>query len=128
MVDVIVKITGLAVLAVAVMNLAHGALVAARLGAHVTRRYRHLRLDLWLPRWVHTRDAQSWLATWRGILRSGDPTMAAIRLDGRLVIARHVQLMLSSQAWVMVVATMVPRLSELWWRPGGWRPARAPGR
>jgi len=111
MVDVIVKITGLVVLAVAVMNLAHGALVAARLIAHVTRRYPHLRLDLWFPCWGYTRDAQSWLATWRGILRSGDPTMAAIRTDGRLVIARHVQLMLSSQAWAMVVATMVPRLS-----------------
>ena len=111
MVDVIVKITGLVVLAVAVMNLAHGALVTARLVAHVMRRYPHLRLDLWFPRWIYTRDVQSWLATWRGILRSGDPTMAAIRTDGRLVLARHVQLMLSSQAWVMVVATMVPRLS-----------------
>jgi hypothetical protein len=37
--------------------------------------------------------------------------MAAIRSDGRLVIARHTQLMLSSHAWVMVVATMVPQLS-----------------
>jgi hypothetical protein len=111
MVDVIVKITGLMVLAIGVLNLAHGALVTARLVAHVTRRYPHLRLDLWLPRWVDARDAQAWLATWRGILRSGDPTMAAIRTDGRIVIARHVQLMLSSQAWVMVAATMVPRLS-----------------
>jgi hypothetical protein len=111
MVDVMVKITGLVVLAVAVMNLAHGALVAARLVAYVTRRYPHLRLDLWFPCWIYRRDAQSWLATWRGIFRSGDPTMAAIRTDGRLVIARHVQLMLSSQAWVWVVATMVPRLS-----------------
>jgi len=111
MVDVIVKITGLVVLAVAVLNLAQGALVAARLVAHVTRRYPHLRLDLWFPRWEEVRDAHVWLATWRGILRSGDPTMAAIRTDGRVVIARHVQLMLSSQAWVMVVATMVPRLS-----------------
>jgi hypothetical protein len=111
MVDVIVKITGLAVLAVAVLNLAHGALVTARLVAYVTRRYPHLRLDLWCPRWTHTRDAREWLATWHGILCSGDPIMAAIRTDGRVVIARHVQLMLSSQAWVMVVATMVPRLS-----------------
>ena len=111
MVDAIVKITGVAVLAVAALNLAQGALVTARLVAHVTRRYPHLRLDLWFPRWVHTRDAQSWLATWRGILRSGDPTMAAIRTDGRLVIARHVHLMLWSQAWAIVVATMVPRLT-----------------
>jgi len=57
------------------------------------------------------RAARAWLATWRGILRSGDPMMAAIRVDGRCVIARHVQLMLSSHAWVIVVATMVPRLS-----------------
>ena len=111
MVDVIVTITGLAVLAVAVLNLAQGALVAARLIAHVTRRYPHLRLDLWFPRWENARDARAWLATWRGILRSGDPMMAAIRVDGRSVIARHVQLMLSSHAWVIVVATMVPRLS-----------------
>ena len=111
MVDVMIKITGLAVLTVALLNLAHGALVTARLVAHVTRRYPHLRLDLWFPRWVDGRDAHAWLATWRGILRSGDPTMAAIRTDGRLVIARHTQLMLSSHAWVMVVATMVPRLS-----------------
>ena len=111
MVDVIVRITGLAVLAVAVMNLAHGALVATRLIAYVTRRYPHLRLDLWIPRWSNARDARAWLATWRGILRSGDPMMAAIRLDGRSVIARHVQLLASSQAWMFVVATMVPRLS-----------------
>lgn len=111
MVDVIVKITGLAVLGVATLNLAQGALVTARLVAHVTRRYSHLRLDLWCPCWVRTRDARAWLATWRGILRSSDPIMAAIRTDGRLVIARHVQLMLWSQAWAIVVATMVPRLS-----------------
>ena len=111
MVDVIVKITGLVVLAVALVNLAQGALVIARLVAHVTRRYPHLRLDLWFPRWSEAHDVHAWLATWRGILRSGDPTMAAIRSDGRLLIARHTQLMLSSQVWAMVVATMVPRLS-----------------
>ncbi len=111
MVDVIVQLTGLAVLAVAVMNLAQGALVAARLIAHVTRRYPHLRLDLWFPRWEDARDARAWLSTWRAILRSGDPMMAAIRVDGRRVMMRHVQLMLSSEAWVMAVATMVPRLS-----------------
>ena len=111
MVDVIVKVTGWAVLAVAVLNLAQGALVTARLIAYVTRRYPHLRLDLWFPRWQDVRAARAWLATWRGILRSGDPMMAAIRVDGRSVIARHVQLMLSSHAWVIVVATMVPRLS-----------------
>jgi hypothetical protein len=111
MVDVIVKLTGLAVLVVAALNLAQGALVAARLIAHVTRRYPHLHLGLWFPRWEDARDARAWLATWRGILRSGDPVMAAIRTDGRTLLFRHVQLMASSQAWVMVVATMVPRLS-----------------
>ena len=111
MVDVIVKITGLAVLMVAALNLAQLVLVAGRLVAHVTRRYPHLRLDLWFPRWEDARDARAWLATWRGILRSGDPMMAAIRVDGRRVLGRHLQLMLSSEAWVMVVATMVPRLS-----------------
>jgi hypothetical protein len=111
MVDVIVKLTGLAVLAVAAMNLAQGALVAARLIAHVTRRYPHLHVDLWTPRWESARDARAWLHTWRAVLRSGDPMMAAIRMDGRRVLLRHVQLMVSSQAWVMAVATMVPRLS-----------------
>jgi hypothetical protein len=111
MIDAIMAVTGWAVLAVAVMNLAQGALVAARLVAHVTRRYPHLRLDLWFPRWEQARDVHAWLATWRGILRSGDPVMAEIRTDGRILLARHVHLMISSQAWVMVVATMVPRLS-----------------
>src|SRR5207244_7211809 len=97
------------------------ALVIARLVAHVTRRYPHLRLDLWFPRWSETHDVRAWLATWRGILRSGDPTMAAIRTDGRLLIARHTQLMLSSQAWAMVVATMVPRLASLRCSAGGGR-------
>ena len=110
MVDVIIEITGLAVMGVAMLNLAQGALVTARLVGNVTRRYPHLRLDLWLPCWGDEHDARAWLATWRGILRSGDPIMAAIRTDGRLVIARHVQLMLWSQAWAIVVATMVPRL------------------
>ena len=111
MIDVIMAVTGWAVLAVAVMNLAQGALVAARLIAYVTRRYPHLRLELWFPRWQQGRDIRMWLATWRGILRSGDPVMAAIRTDGRTLLARHVHLMISSHAWVMVVATMVPRLS-----------------
>src|SRR2546430_16156239 len=110
MVDVIVKITGLVVLAVAVLNLAQGALVAARLVAHVTRRYPHLRLDLWFPRWEEVRDAHVWLATWRGILRSCDSTMAALPTDGRVVITRHLQLLRSSQALVVGAATMCPRL------------------
>jgi hypothetical protein len=31
-------------------------------------------------------------------------------VDGRTVFGRHMQLMLSSEAWAMVAATMVPRL------------------
>jgi hypothetical protein len=110
MVDAIVRLTGLAVVLIAALNIAHGVAVAARFVAHVTRRYPHLRLDLWLPLWASRRDAHAWLATWRGILRSGDPVMATIRVDGRRVFGRHLQLMLSSEAWAMVVATMVPRL------------------
>jgi hypothetical protein len=110
MVDVIVRMTGLAVIVIAAINIVHGFAVIARFVAHVTRRYPHLRFDLWLPLWSSRRDALAWLSTWRGILRSGDPVMAAIRVDGRTVMGRHLQLMLSSEAWAMVVATMVPRL------------------
>jgi len=110
MVDAIVRLTGIAVIVIATINVAHGIAVLARLVAHVTRRYPHLRLDLWLPVWSTRREAHAWLATWKGILRSGDPVMAAIRVDGRTVFGRHMQLMLSSEAWAMVAATMVPRL------------------
>ena len=70
MVDVIVKITGLVVVAVALVNLAQGALVIARLVAHVTRRYPHLRLDLWFPRQVASHVRTSCVSDHRGNQRS----------------------------------------------------------
>jgi len=111
MVEWIIRITALAVAAVAVANMARGAWILLRLGLHLHARHRHLGRQLWLPLWRSPRDAREWFATWRAILTSGDPMIAAVRHDGRVVVTRHLQLLVMSDAWAMAVAVLLPRLA-----------------
>ena len=111
MVEWIIRITALAVAAVALGNMGRGAWVLARLAYHVRAQHRHLGRDLWLPLWRTPRDAREWFATWRAILTSRDPMIAAVRHDGRVVATRQVQLLLMSDAWAMAIAVLVPRLA-----------------
>ena len=111
MVEWIIRITALAVAAVALANMAWGVWILVRLGCHVHALHRHLGRQLWLPLWRTPRDAREWFSTWRAILTSGDPMIAAVRHDGCVVATRQIQLLLMSDAWAMAVAVLVPRLA-----------------
>ena len=108
MVDAIIRVTALMVALVAIANLGHSVLLAVRLARRVRQRYPDLWLQLWLPAWRSPREALIWLETWRGILGSGDPLVAAIRLDGRTVMVRHAQLFAWAETWAMLVVLMAP--------------------
>lgn len=111
MVDWIVRLTAMAVTAVVLADVARGVWLMAKLTRYLRVKYPRLGYTLWLPRFESRRDAAAWLATWRAIARSGDPVIAAIRLDGHAIVLRYFQLALTSNGWAMVVSTIVPRLS-----------------
>lgn len=110
MIEWIIRITVVLVLAVAAANVLHGAWIASRLARYAARRYAHLGLWLWLPIFRTRRDVVEWVATWRAIVRGGDPAVAAIRRDGREVAGRYLQLGLLSNAWGMAVWAVLPGL------------------
>ena len=111
MIETIIRITVVAVLAVGVMNLAHGAWIAFRLERYTRMRYPELERSLWFPIFQSRRDVSVWLATWRSILGSGDPMLALLRVEGRTVAARHLQLLAGSQGWALALAFLVPTLA-----------------
>lgn len=110
MIDWIIRITVVLVLAVAATNVLHGAWIAIRVGRYAARRYAHLGAWLWLPTFRTRRDVVEWVTTWRAIVRGGDPAVAAIRRDGRVVTGRYLQLVLVANTWGMAVWTVLPRL------------------
>jgi hypothetical protein len=106
MVDVIIRVTVLAVLAVATVNILHAALLSVRLARHL-RAGRYGDLGLWFPIFHSMSDAAAWVARWRSIVTSGQPAMVAIRHDARVIVGRYVYLMLMSNAWGMAVTAIV---------------------
>ena len=110
MVDVIIRVTVFAVLAVAAVNILHGILVTVRFACHVRRSSRG-GLSLWLPTFQSAADVAAWLARWRSIVTSGEPAMVAIRRDSRLIVGRYFHLMLMSNAWGMAVTAIAPALA-----------------
>lgn len=110
MIEWIIRITVVLVLAVAAANVLHGAWIAVRLGRYAARRYRHLGVWLWLPTFRTRRAAIEWVATWRAIVWGGDPAVAAIRRDGRVVAGRYLQLAVLANTWSMAVWAVLPRL------------------
>jgi hypothetical protein len=111
MIETIIRVTVVAVLAVGVMNLAHGAWIAFRLERYTRTRYPDLARGLWFPIFQSHRDVAVWLATWRSILGSGDPMLALLRVEGRTVVARHLQLLAGSQGWALALGFLVPTLA-----------------
>lgn len=108
MVDAIIRMTTLLVALVAVANLGHAALVAARLVRRVRERQPERWLELLLPAWRSPREAVAWLETWRAILGAPDPIVATVRMDGRAVLVRHAQLFAWSETWAMLVVIIAP--------------------
>jgi hypothetical protein len=111
MVDAIIRITMLLVAVVAIVNLGHGVLVAARLARRVAQRHPERGLELWLPAWRSPRELLGWFATWRALLGSADPLIAALRVDGRVVVLRHAQLFAWAETWAMLVVLIAPYAS-----------------
>ena len=108
MVDAIIRITTLVVMIVALVNLGHGVVLAARLARRVRQRHPERWAELLLPAWRTPREAFGWLATWRALFTSADPLIAALRMDGRAVILRHAQLFAWSESWAMLVVLIAP--------------------
>jgi hypothetical protein len=108
MVDAIIRITTLLVAVVAIVNLAQVVLIGARLARRVRQQQPDRWLQLWLPAWRSPREAFAWLTSWRAILTSGDPLIAAIRSDGRTLMVRHAQLFAWAETWAMLVVLMAP--------------------
>jgi hypothetical protein len=109
MVDVIVRFTVLAVLALAALNALHGSAVLIRIVRHVARQKPHFGLALWLPAFTSVDDIRAWLAQWRAIL--ADPALVTLRTDARTIVGRHLCLALLSQTWAVAVTAIAPHLA-----------------
>jgi hypothetical protein len=110
MVEWLIRLTVLVVLALALGTLGQALYLCVRLGRHVRAKHRDLGLWLWLPAFAGARDARAWLATWRAILGSGDPAIALVRAEARLLAGRYAHLACTSNAWAMAVWAVLPRL------------------
>lgn len=108
MVDAIIRITALLVVLVALVNLGHAALLVVRLARRLRQRHPHRWHELCVPVWRSPREALAWLAAWRGLLGSGDPLVAALRIEGRAVLVRHAQLFAWAETWAMLVVMVAP--------------------
>jgi hypothetical protein len=111
MVDAIIRLTTVLITLIALVNVAHGVLVLARLARRVRQRHPERWVAMCLPAWQSSREASSWLASWRTLLRSPDPLVAALRIDGRTVLVRHAQLFAWSETWAMLVILIAPYAS-----------------
>jgi hypothetical protein len=110
MVDTIIRLTVLAVLALAAANALHALIVFARFARHISRCTPHGGLSFWLPAFASARDARIWLGHWRALFGSHDAALAAIRLDARLVVSRHLHLTLLSNTWAIALSAIAPSL------------------
>ena len=111
MVDTVIRLTVLAVLALAAANALHAAMVFVRFARHVSRCAPHGGLSFWLPAFGSMRDARIWLGHWRALFGSHDPALVALRLDARLVLMRHLHLTLLSNTWAIALSAIAPRLT-----------------
>jgi hypothetical protein len=110
MVDTIIRLTVLAVLALAFANAVHAVVVFVRLARHLAACSPHGGLAFWLPAFGSMRDARVWVLRWRGVLQSGDSALVAIRTDGRTVLGRHLHLTLISNTWAVALTAVAPNL------------------
>ncbi|HEY7518933.1 MAG TPA: hypothetical protein VIE36_11635 [Methylomirabilota bacterium] len=108
MVNAIIQITTVLVVVVAIVNMGYAVLLGARLVRRVQERHPERWLELCLPAWRSPREALNWLATWRAILGSADPLIAARRGELRVALLRHAQLFAWSESWAMLVVLIAP--------------------
>jgi hypothetical protein len=108
MVDVIVRFTVIAVLALGALNALHGAAVLVRIVRRLAARP-DFGLGLWLPAFSSVDDLKTWLGEWRAAFR--DPALVALRTDARTVVGRHLYLALMSQTWAVAVTALAPHLA-----------------
>jgi len=106
MVDMIIRLTVLTVLALALANALHAVIVFVRFARQLARHAPHGGLSFWLPAFGSMRDARIWLGHWRALLESRDQALVAVRLDARLVISRHVHLMVLSHTWAIALSAI----------------------
>jgi len=103
MIDMTIRLTVLAVLALAMANAIHAVVVFVRFARLVARRAPHGGLSFWLPAFGSVRDARIWLGHWRALFNSYDPMLVAVRLDARMVFTRHIHLTLLSHTWAIAL-------------------------
>ncbi|HEY2996444.1 MAG TPA: hypothetical protein VGM22_26815 [Methylomirabilota bacterium] len=103
----IIWLTVLAVLGLALANALHAVIVFVRFA----RRAPHGGLSFWLPAFGSMRDARIWLGHWRALFESPDPALVAVRLDARLVISRHVHLMVLSHTWAIALSAIASHVA-----------------
>jgi hypothetical protein len=108
MVDAIIRITTLLVAVVAIANVGYAAVLGVRLARRIRQQHPDRWLELLLPAWRSPREALRWLATWRAVLGSTDPLIAALRRDARILMLRHAQLFAWSETWSMLVLLIAP--------------------
>jgi len=108
--DTVIRLTVLAVGALAAANTVHAAYVFVRFARQIARRAPHGGLSFWLPAFSSVRDARVWLARWKSVLAAQDPVMIALRLDARTVLTRHFHLTLLSNSWAIALHAIAPRL------------------
>jgi hypothetical protein len=108
MVDVIVRFTVIAVLALGALNALHGVAVLVRI-VHRLGTRPDFGLSLWLPAFTSVDDIKTWLGQWRAAFR--DPALVALRTDARTVVGRHLYLAVLSQTWAMAVSAIAPHLA-----------------
>lgn len=111
MIDTVIRLTVLAVLALAAANTLHAAWVFVRFARQIARRTPQGGLSFWLPAFGSVRDARVWLARWKSVLAEQDPVMIALRLDARVVLTRHFHLTLLSNSWAIALNAIAPRLA-----------------
>jgi hypothetical protein len=109
MVDVIVRFTVLAVLALGALNALHGVAVLVRIAVRLARRHPHLGLNLWLPAFTSVDDIRVWLAQWRAAF--GDSALVALRTEAGTIAGRHLYLAVLSQTWAMALTAIAPALA-----------------
>jgi hypothetical protein len=110
MIDTVIRLTVLAVMALAAANAVHAACVFVRFARQIAQRAPHGGLSFWLPAFTSVRDARVWLARWKSVLAAQDPVMIALRVDARMVLTRHIHLTLLSNSWAIALSAIAPRL------------------
>ncbi|HXH82122.1 MAG TPA: hypothetical protein VNN07_04245 [Candidatus Tectomicrobia bacterium] len=103
--------TAVAVAAITLLNLAHGAWLALRAAVEVHDRQRRLGARLWAPVFASPADVVAWLRAWGAVLGARDARLHALWREGREVVARHAYLAAMAHAWAIAVLVISLRFA-----------------